>query len=122
MSSAPSQPQLSLQARALVNRLQARLGSGIADLAASLLAAAEAAPLRASREWQLFWEEVDLEAERLRQHDDGRHDDGQHQGQDADGTPASDPVTAAAPAAREPQQVIDGLRARVAALAHRLDA
>ena len=55
MSSAPSQPELSLQARALVNRLQARLGSGIADLAASLLAAAEAAPLRASREWQLFW-------------------------------------------------------------------
>ncbi|NDC35284.1 MAG: hypothetical protein EBZ51_07860 [Synechococcaceae bacterium WB9_2_112] len=117
MSSAPSQPQLSLQARALVNRLQARLGSGIADLAASLLAAAEAAPLRASREWQLFWEEVDLEAERLRQHDDGQHHE-----QDANGTPASDPAHGTAPAAREPQQLIDGLRARVAALAHRLDA
>ena len=114
MSSAPSQPQLSLQARALVNRLQARLGSGIADLAASLLAAAEAAPLRASREWQLFWEEVDLEAERLRHQDDG-------QASAADAVPAG-PANAAARGVREPQQLIDDLRARVASLAQRLDA
>jgi hypothetical protein len=108
---------LSLQARALVNRLQARLGSGIADLAASLLAAAEAAPLRASHEWQLFWQEVDLEAERLRRQDGG-------QASETDGVEASAPAPAPAPdsGGREPQQLIDDLRARVASLAHRLDA
>jgi hypothetical protein len=115
MSSAPSQPELSLQARALVNRLQARLGSGMADLAASLLAAAEAAPLRASHEWQLFWEEVDLEAERLRRQDGG-------QAPETDDEPASAPATAPDSGGREPQQLIDDLRARVASLAHRLDA
>lgn len=113
MSSAPSQPELSLQARALVNRLQARLGSGIADLAASLLAAAEAAPLRASHEWQMFWQEVDLEAERLRRQDGG-------QASETDGVEASAPAPDSG--GREPQQLIDDLRARVASLAHQLDA
>jgi len=109
-------PKLPVQVQALLNRLQARLGSGVAEVAASLLAAAEAAPERATREWQLFWKEVELEAERLAQ------------GQAAAG--AATAATAAAghsgspgsPERRDPQECIDSLRARVAAISHSLDA
>jgi uncharacterized protein YceH (UPF0502 family) len=94
---------LPLQLQALLNRLQARLGGGLADAAASLLAAAEQAPARVHQEWQLFWQEVELESERL-----------------ARGEAAAD-ASAEAPAA-ELQQQIDRLRARVAAIAHKLDA
>jgi len=59
------EPQLPLQMQALLNRLQARFGSSVADAAATLLATAEGAPARLSREWQLFWQEVELETERL---------------------------------------------------------
>jgi hypothetical protein len=63
----------------------------------------------------LFWEEVDLEAERLRRQDGG-------QAPETDDEPASAPATAPDSGGREPQQLIDDLRARVASLAHRLDA
>ena len=102
--------QLPLQIQALLNRLQARFGSGVADAAATLLAAAEGAPARLSREWQLFWQEVELEAERL-----ARGDDGSDHGHDA---AEAEPVSGS----RDPQELIDSLRARVAALSHSLDA
>jgi len=103
-------PQLQVQVQALINRLQARLGSGLADAAASLMAAAETAPGKLNQEWQLFWQEVELEAQRLEQN-------------------SSDP-TEAGPAAsdsgavnsRDPQELIDALRARVSALSLKLDA
>jgi len=97
--------KLPLQVQALLNRLQARLGSGVADVAATLLAAAEQAPDKLSQEWQLFWQEVELEAQRLEQGDDDSAV--------AEPTPAP---------AGDPQLLIDHLRARVAALSHKLDA
>ena len=100
------EPQLPLQMQALLNRLQARFGSSVADAAATLLAAAEGAPARLNREWQLFWQEVELEAERLAR------------GQD--GSAAAEPDVASG--SRDPQELIDNLRARVAALSHSLDA
>ncbi len=100
-------PQLQMQA--LLNRLQARLGSGLADAAASLLAAAEEAPGKLSQEWQLFWQEVELEAQRLQQNDAPQAD--------------TRPATAGAMAScSDPQELIDALRARVSALSHQLDA
>ncbi|MBM5826642.1 MAG: hypothetical protein FJ050_01050 [Cyanobacteria bacterium M_surface_7_m2_040] len=101
-----------LQLQALLNRLQARLGSGVVDAAASLLAAAEGAPERFSREWTLFWQEVELEAERLAQ-----------QGGANPANAPDAPVGVVSSTDRsDPQALIDSLRARVAALSHRLDA
>jgi hypothetical protein len=94
---------LPIQLQALLNRLQARLGGGLADAAASLLAVAEQAPARVNEEWQLFWEEVALESERL-----------------ARGEASADARAEAG--AADLQQQIDSLRARVAAIAHNLDA
>jgi hypothetical protein len=99
----PSPSPLPLQVQALLNRLQARFGSGLADAAATLLTAAEQAPGRVSQEWQLFWQEVELESERLARDE---------------GAAAASPEAGAA----ELQQQIDSLRARVAAIAHKLDA
>ena len=99
----PSPSSLPLQVQALLNRLQARFGSGLADAAATLLTAAEQAPGRVSQEWQLFWQEVELESERLARGEGATH---------------ASPEAGAA----ELQQQIDSLRARVAAIAHKLDA
>ncbi len=96
-----SAPQSLLQAA--VNRLAARLGSGLADAAAGLAVLAQDAPGRVQQELSLFWEEVSLEAERIeRSHSDGAR------------TP--DPE-----AMEDPQARIDALRARVAELSRRLD-
>jgi hypothetical protein len=119
-----SAPQSLLQAA--VNRLAARLGSGLADTAATLTLLAQDAPARVQQELSLFWEEVEQEAARL----------------DRQGNP---PTTAAAPgsstvsasggwggfsggagpfrgsAQDDPQEAIDALRAQVAQLASRLD-
>ena len=109
-------PQLSLQMQALLNRLQARLGSGLADAAASLMAAAETAPAKLNQEWQLFWQEVELEAQRLEQNGDS-------DGGSGDETSCEpDTAAAASPASTDPQELIDHLRARVATLSHKLDA
>lgn len=97
------QTAVPLQIQALFNRLQARLGGGLADVAASLLAAAEEAPGRFSHEWQLFWQEVELEAERL-------------------ANPAEAAGHGFETSSSDLQQQIDNLRARVASLGNKLDA
>ena len=42
-------------AKAAMNRLAARLGSGLADAAATLAALAQEAPARVQQELSLFW-------------------------------------------------------------------
>ena len=51
--------------RATVNRISARLGHGLADAAAEIAVLAQDAPERLRREWELFQEEVQAEAQRL---------------------------------------------------------
>jgi hypothetical protein len=102
-----SAPQTLLQAA--VNRLAARLGSGLADTAAGLAVIAQEAPARLQQELSLFWDEVEQEAERLET-----------------GAAATDPAGSGGAAAppgppADPQDQIDALRARVADLASRLD-
>ncbi len=90
-------------AKAAVNRLAARLGSGLADAAAGLAVLAQEAPARLQQELSLFLEEVAMEAERIENH-------------------GSDPKPSARPGpANDPQERIDALRAKVAELSRRLD-
>jgi hypothetical protein len=108
-----SAPQSLLQAA--VNRLAARLGSGLADSAATLSLLAQDAPARLQQELQLFWAEVEQEAARL---------DRQASPAPAAAAGAS---TGASPGASpgansDPQVAIDRLRAQVARLARRLEA
>jgi hypothetical protein len=103
-----SAPQSLLQAA--VNRLAARLGSGLADTAASLAGLAQDAPGRMQQELSLFWEEVEQEAARL---EGGGAGEGPGSHRSAPG--------AAAAGFRGPQDQIDDLRARVAALSRRLE-
>lgn len=98
-----STPQTLVQAA--LNRLTARLGSGLADAAAGLAVLAQDAPERFRQEWDLFREEVELEAQRL------------ERGEAASPAEAS----AAQPMAVDPQQQIDQLRAQVARVARRLE-
>lgn len=97
-----STPQSLLQAT--INRLGARLGSQLADRAAEFALLAQDAPQRLQREWGLFWEEVQREAQRLDNGDAVR--------------PGS---SSERPAAVDPQDQIDALRAKVASLALKLD-
>ncbi|MBW0181814.1 MAG: hypothetical protein KXJ50_12160 [Vulcanococcus sp.] len=99
-----STPQTLVQAA--LNRLSARLGSGLVDAAAGLAVLAQDAPERFRQEWDLFREEVELEAQRLER--------GEAAGTGSD-APASDPVPA------DPQHQIDQLRAQVARVARRLE-
>jgi uncharacterized protein YceH (UPF0502 family) len=99
-----SAPQTLVQAA--LNRLSARFGSGLADAAANLAVLAQDAPERFRREWELFREEVELEAERL-EHPDSA-------------VPQADVVTTAT-ASADPQDQIDQLRAQVAQLARRFE-
>lgn len=101
-----SAPQSLLQAA--VQRLGARLGSGLVDAAANLALLAQDAPERLRQEWQLFWDEVEAEAARIER-------EGQGLSTPPDGPAAPDG------ASLDPQDQIDALRARVAALARRLD-
>ncbi|MCP9799149.1 MULTISPECIES: hypothetical protein [Cyanophyceae] len=89
-------------AKAAMNRLAARLGSGLADVAATLAALAQEAPARVQQELSLFWEEVAMEAERI-ENDRGAGAAGR------------------GGAAEDPQERIDALRAKVAELSRRLD-
>lgn len=121
-----SAPQSLLQAAA--NRLAARLGSGLADTAATLTLLAQDAPARLQQELSLFWEEVEQEAARL--------DRGGVASPDGPATPGSEGGAARGvwsgftgaggpPSGRsgsDPQEAIDALRAQVARLARRLDA
>ena len=100
-----SAPQTLVQAA--LNRLAARLGSGLADAAAGLAVLAQDAPERLRREWDLFVEEVELEARRL---DDPVVDD--------QATAAQDGATQGN---ADPQEQIDALRAMVARVARSLE-
>jgi hypothetical protein len=98
-----STPQTLVQAA--LNRLTARLGSGLADAAAGLAVLAQDAPERFRQEWDLFREEVELEAQRL---------------ESGEAAPSAEP-SATQPMALDPQQQIDQLRAQVARVARRLE-
>jgi hypothetical protein len=100
-----SAPQTLVQAA--LNRFTARLGSGLADAAASLAVLVQDAPDKLRQEWQLFLEEVEQEAERLEQ---------------PEADVGSAPTTPwPEPAAADPQEQIDELRAQVARVARRLE-
>ena len=97
--------------RATVNRIGARFGHGLADVAAELAVFAQDAPERLRREWQMFQDEVMAEAQRLQR---GEADDDQ---------PASPtPETAESSSPESPQILIDRLRASVAELSRDLEA
>ena len=99
-----SAPQTLLQAA--MNRLAARVGSALADSAAELAVLAQDAPARVQQELTLFWQEVELEAERLER--------------DETGEPAGS-AEPASEAGLDPQSQIDRLRAQVAELSRRLE-
>ncbi len=94
-----SAPQSLVQAA--LQRLGARLGSGLVDAAANLALLAQDAPERLRQEFQLFWNEVEAEAARIERDEDPE-------------------VAITAPSA-DIQDQIDALRARVAVMARRLD-
>ncbi|MEB3266439.1 MAG: hypothetical protein VKN13_07490 [Cyanobacteriota bacterium] len=104
-----SAPQSLVQAA--LNRLSARVGSGLMDAAANLAVLAQDAPLAIQRELQVFWEEVEQEAQRLERGD----------GATPAATPAPGEPGPDEPPTGDPQQQIDQLRARVADLTRRLD-
>lgn len=101
--------------QAAVHRLGVRMGSALADTAASLAVFAQDAPARLQQEITLFWQEVELEAQRL--------DRGANGPTPADGSraPVPAPGSAAPDSDSSPQEQIDQLRARVAELARRLE-
>jgi hypothetical protein len=105
-----SAPQSLLQAA--VNRLAARLGSGLADTTAVLAGLAQEAPGRLQQELSLFWEEVEQEAIRL---------EGGGSGKDTPPKASGRGASAAAGGLPDPQDQIDDLRALVAALSRQLD-
>jgi uncharacterized protein YceH (UPF0502 family) len=88
-------------AQAALQRLGARLGSGLVDAAANLALLAQDAPERLRQEFQLFWDEVEAEAARIERDEEQE-------------------VAITAPST-DIQDQIDALRARVAAMARRLD-
>ena len=94
--------------RATLNRIGARVGHGLADTAAELAVLAQDAPSRLRQEWDLFQDEVRAEAERLERSDEEEHS---CRGE-ADSVDASD---------RQPQELIDRLRATVADLSKRIE-
>jgi uncharacterized protein YceH (UPF0502 family) len=103
-SSVEAMPSPDVLLRATVHRLAARLGSGLAEVAAEVAVLAQDAPERLRREWDLFQDEVKAEAERLE-------------------SDQADPAGASAAAATtdDPQQQIDRLRAQVAALSQMIE-
>lgn len=120
-------PQSLIQAA--LNRLVVRVGSGLADAAAELALLAQDAPERLRREWQLFVEEVELEAERL-DHGDGSSQapgDGAWPADGPEASPGAAYETSSGASARgsqpatDPQVQIDQLRAQVASFARQLE-
>ncbi len=110
-------PQSLLQAA--FNRLSARLGHRLLDSAAQLAEIAQQAPGQFQQEWSVFWEEVEVEAQRLE-----RGGPFASSTKDAPSA-ASSPWSAASqdppPSSADPQELIDALRARVAQLTQRLE-
>lgn len=95
-----SSPETLVQAA--LQRLAARLGSSAMDAAAQLSLLAQDAPQRLQQELELFWEEVQQEAQRMEQQQNGT-------------------AAAAAPAPVDLQQQLDDLRAQVASFSRRLE-
>jgi len=114
-----SAPQSLLQAA--VNRLVARLGSGLADAAAELAVRAQEAPARLQQDLSLFWEEVEQEAERLERGEAPPWSADPETAAAGGGTSPAGSAAAEAGTMSDPQDQIDALRARVAALSQRLD-
>lgn len=98
-----SRPEMLLQAA--LNRLVARAGDQALEAAAQLSLLAQEAPQRVQQELQLFWDEVQQEAQRLEQ----------------DQQPGGAPSEAPAGGDRDPQRQIDALRRQVAELTRRLE-
>jgi len=112
-------PQSLIQAA--LNRLVVRVGSGLADAAAELALLAQDAPERLRREWQLFVEEVELEADRL-DHGEASSQAPGSETWSADGQAGSEgPNASGTQPLADPQDQIDQLRAQVAALARQLE-
>tara|TARA_B100000073_G_scaffold80760_1_gene61469 strand:- start:6678 stop:6980 length:303 start_codon:yes stop_codon:yes gene_type:complete len=89
--------------RATLNRISARLGHGLADVAAELAVLAQDAPDRLRQEWDLFQEEVRAEADRL-----------EHPNQETSAGTGQEPDAS-------PQERIDRLRAMVASISRELE-
>ena len=94
--------------RATLNRIGARVGHGLADTAAELAVLAQDAPSRLRQEWDLFQDEVRAEAERLERSEE---EEMSCKGE-TDSVDGSD---------RQPQELIDRLRATVADLSKRIE-
>ena len=94
--------------RAAMHRVLARMGHGVADVAAGFAVLVQDAPDRVRQEWDLFQEEVKAEAERLDRENGGR-------GVDAQSSPASSVDEESL------QTKIDQLRSRVAELGIRME-
>jgi hypothetical protein len=107
-------PQTLVQAA--LARLAARLGSSAVDAAANLALLAQDAPEKLRQELQLFWEEVQQEADRLERGADLERA-GDRQATPA--APATNSPSTAAPI--DLQDQIDGLRAQVARLSRGLE-
>jgi hypothetical protein len=106
--------------QAAFNRLSARLGHRLLDSAAQLAELAQQAPGQFQQEWSLFWEEVEVEAQRLE-----RGAPFASSTKEAPGA-AGSPWPPAGPqdqplSSNDPQDLIDALRARVAHLTQRLE-
>ncbi len=113
-------PQSVMQAA--VSRLSARLGGGLLDAAAHVAVVLQDAPDRLRQEFDLFWQEVELEAERLERGAAGAADVASTGGAAAaPGSTTGSAASASRPMPADPQDQIDALRARVAAFSRRLD-
>jgi len=98
-----SRPEMLLQAA--LNRLAARAGDQALEAAAQLSLLAQEAPQRVQQELQLFWDEVQQEAQRL----------------ERDQQAGAAPQAGAPGVDGDPQRQIDGLRRQVADLTRRLE-
>ena len=88
--------------QAALNRLAARLGSSAMDAAAQFSVMAQDAPQKLQQELELFWQEVQQEAERIEQ-------------------PQATSTEPAEAAQENLQDQLDGLRAQVANFSRRLE-
>ena len=113
---------------ATASRLRSRIRSGLADATAQVVTEAELVAQQLQGEWQLFWEEVRLEAERLEQPGGEAAEPGSSpsatsqqaaadEPQKSEGSsPQSEPTTQKHASPAQVQETIDQLRAEVAAL------
>lgn len=120
---------------ATASRLRSRIRGGLADATAQMVMEAELAAQHVQQEWQLFWREVRLEAERLeRPGGEAPEPDpspstasrqapaaDQQQDSEGDSQPRPEPATRKPASPAQVQESIDQLRAEVAGLNQRLE-